>query len=772
MFLPELNHISHNLYTLAGFGGINRRETAEIGELAEAVNLSSDEYPLIMPRKRYDVGLFQKAALMWHNNDRDMALVPAVDPETVLYISDFINETADLVPGRYQMIYTGTESARYIIDSVPINCFPNQAFKFTVTESGVDPYSFDWAPSRIISTTHNKILPADIHYFEDPVCANIGTSTVISDKRNGMWVLEYNKDSDTYSYNKIQNKYEVVNETGGSTAVGYITGGHYCHLRLWFEDNTLVAGIQPALTEESLTRLMEEKENGKLKYVNQLIAYGEKPYRECTWYRLVSSGSLEPVDYLHYEFCTLKGSTMFNVGDYVELKMSGIWGRDPDLSEELAGLDGMYDVVKVRENEDGVKFSLFLRGEICKYGTINALIMDLGKVQKQGETTVNNKFLADGMTIERKAPENVSFICSHQNRIWCNNGNNEIMCCARGNPYVWYRYEGTALDSWAATIGGDGAFTGCINYGYPLFFKDNRMFRMTGTRPSNFGYDEYSMRGIKAGCHDSAVIVNDVLYYQSIDGVYAYASSTPVCVSDKVYKGSWQNGRACRFRDKYYLSVVKSDGSNTLYCYDTKSGIWHIEELNGAAVKYMYPGSYFHSHEDSMTVFTEYSSTEKNVGTAMGFVTGNVAPISRIDVSSLSEEIKQADYYAGYIMSTDDNYEYSPEGLVDWEFETTDLLASEMEYKYLKAVYINCRMMYEDVVGSNNSADVYIKYDGESAWKSLMHMGPYNGESRATWYKHIMEPRRCENIKLKFSGTGKAIIYRIILEFERGSADR
>lgn len=684
MYLTELNREDARVLELNAFGGINRKYNAQMGELAEAVNMSSDEYPLLMTRQSYDVGLFEPFALMWHNNDLDYALMP---------------------------------QSRVIVGD---------------------------------KTNHANVaasLPEEVGEFVNPVYANIGTSTVICDEINGMWVLEYDKDTGRYSYNKVQNKYEVINEVSGD----YITGGNYCHVRCRYEDNTMIQGVEWAKDEETLLQIADRKDDqGNYVKANHLIAYGEKPHAECVWYRLHNDGSLEPIDFLHYEFCTLEGSMKFKEGDYVELKMSGIWGRTPNLEEELKKLDGYYDVVKIRENDEGIKFSLVLKGLIGSYGTISALIMSLGKAQKEGENTLNNKFLANGMTIERKAPENVRFICSYQNRIWANNGNNEIMCCARGNPYVWYRYEGNSLDSWAATVGGDGAFTGCINYGYPLFFKEGRMLRINGTRPSNFGYTEYSMKGIKEGCHDSAVIVNDVLYYQGMDGIYAYAGSTPQKISDKVYRGRWTEGKACRYRDKYILCVTEGE-EQSVYTFDTVNGLWHREKLNGGKVRYLYPGSYLHDHEEAVTIYTEYTEAEEYIKQYTS-VTGN-----KVDIA---EGIDKTKLYAGYVITDEGYNDYTEEKPIEWEFETPELIDT-CEYKYLKCIRIKCRPL------EDGEFTVYRERDGE--WRELGREITYG--DKVYWYTRSFGVERTPSIRLKISGVGRIVIDKIILEYEEGSTE-
>lgn len=744
MFLPELNHLSNYRYELGGFGGINRRENASVGELLKAVNLSPDEYPLITTRKRYNIGEFEKFAVMWHNNDRDMALVPALKSETV-YKATHVREIDRYVEkaknGSFGIVYLGEveEEYRYHDESLGLTSIlliPGKGYN--VTKTGTDELtgkmigSFAEVTETSCIRLGGDVKPIDIPEvvgFKNPVTANIGTSTVICDEINGMWVLEYDKDTDAYTYNKVQNKYEVSNEVGGTSNNPYINGGQYCHVRCWFDDYTLIKDIIIVKTEDELNAAMEKKEadSAALQNVDCLIVYRQGDKSECLYYRLRQEGYLEAVDFLVYEFCTIEGALKFRVGDYVELNMSGIWGVVPDCESDLQRLDGMYDVIKIRENEDDVKYSVMLKGGV-DYRAVQTIIKKLGKAQKKDDTNlVNNKYLADGMTIKRKAPENVRFICSYQNRIWANNGDNEIMCCAQGNPYIWYRYEGNALDSWATTIGGDGAFTGCVNYGYPLFFKANRMFRITGSRPSNFGFGEYSIRGIKEGCHNSAVIVNDVLYYQSIDGIYAYAQSTPVCISEKMDAEGWQRGKACRFGDKYYIAVKEGE-ENKLYLYDTKSGIWLEESYGALPIKYIYPGSYLSGYEDSMTIYVDGEN-------------GN---------------------YIGYTKGAGEGETESP---IEWDFETTDLLAGEIEHKYLKKLYINYRIYPEEY----NVINIEVQYDGDGDWHHIAEITPTGGESRSTWYCYPIGNKRLENFKIRARGVGKAVIYKIVLEFEKGS---
>ena len=81
------------------------------------------------------------------------------------------------------------------------------------------------------------------------------------------------------------------------------------------------------------------------------------------------------------------------------------------------------------------------------------------------------------VTVKRAVPD-MDYVCEAQNRIWgCKYGMvggkavNELYCCKLGDFRNWRVYAGISTDAWAASVGSDGAWTGCANYlGYPTFF--------------------------------------------------------------------------------------------------------------------------------------------------------------------------------------------------------------------------------------------------------------------------------------------------------------
>ena len=101
---------------------------------------------------------------------------------------------------------------------------------------------------------------------------------------------------------------------------------------------------------------------------------------------------------------------------------------------------------------------------------------------------------SDMVRIRRRMPV-MDFLCESDNRLWgCryglnNDGQmvNEIYACKLGDFRNWECYQGISTDSYAASCGTDGPFTGAITHlGYPLFFKENCIHKVYGAEPSSF----------------------------------------------------------------------------------------------------------------------------------------------------------------------------------------------------------------------------------------------------------------------------------------------
>ena len=94
----------------------------------------------------------------------------------------------------------------------------------------------------------------------------------------------------------------------------------------------------------------------------------------------------------------------------------------------------------------------------------------------------------------------LDFVTECDNRVWgCSKKENVIYGCTLGDPTNWYSYQGTAADSYAVTVGSDGPFTAAAScLGCVLFFKENCIHRLYGTKPSEYRLSSVRCRGVAA----------------------------------------------------------------------------------------------------------------------------------------------------------------------------------------------------------------------------------------------------------------------------------
>lgn len=192
-----------------------------------------------------------------------------------------------------------------------------------------------------------------------------------------------------------------------------------------------------------------------------------------------------------------------------------------------------------------------------------------------------SKTQSSGIVVKRKAPD-LDYICESDNRLFgCSSANHEIYASALGDPTNWNVFENVSTDSYAVTVGSDGDFTGCIAFmGYVLFFKEESILKLYGTKPSNFQLTTYPYRGVAKDCSDTLTIVNETLYYAARNAVMRYDGAIPESISDKL--GDLQNeaGTAGYYDNKYFIWLKDKTAGNALYVYDTRYQMWHRESCD------------------------------------------------------------------------------------------------------------------------------------------------------------------------------------------------
>lgn len=180
------------------------------------------------------------------------------------------------------------------------------------------------------------------------------------------------------------------------------------------------------------------------------------------------------------------------------------------------------------------------------------------------------------VTVRREVPD-LDHLCQCDNRLWGTAGNT-IRCCALGDPRVWNNFDATATACWSVEVGSGEPFTGAFAYGgYPILFQENRLYRVYGTKPSNYQLLETETLGCEAGSEKSFAVVGQTLYYKSRAGICAYGGGVPALVDETLGPARRQNAIGGTDGRKYYVSLIRGE-ERGLYVYDTVLRLWHRED--------------------------------------------------------------------------------------------------------------------------------------------------------------------------------------------------
>ena len=366
----------------------------------------------------------------------------------------------------------------------------------------------------------------------------------------------------------------------------------------------------------------------------------------------------------------------FNVGDYVHF--SGV-----------SQLEGVYKVAYIPND--------------YSYMVVSASISSAG-------------FNASSaVTLSRNVPD-MDYVVASGNRLWgCRYGVddegkpvNEIYASRLGDAKNWNVFEGISTDSYVASIGEDGIFTGATVYeGDPLFFKEDCVIRIYGSVPSDFTILTSNIRGIEKGSSKSAVIVDDTLYYKTYSGIVAYNGGMPYNIDEALGDIKYSNAVAGSVRGRYYICMQNSSGEYELFVYDTVGSVWY--------------------REDSIRI-RDFC----RCGDEIYMVTGDDGDKTVLSV-----------YGTGNTEG---------EGNVAWKCITRELGADVPYRQYVTKAEIRFD------ADEDSNFDIEISYNGEDKWRSVASLA---GNKRISTVS--ARPLRCDSFRLRFSGTGYCRINSVVL---------
>ena len=335
-----------------------------------------------------------------------------------------------------------------------------------------------------------------------------------------------------------------------------------------------------------------------------------------------------------------------------------------------------------------------------------------------GKVTENEAASAP-VTMERRVPD-FDFVTEQGNRVWgCSRKENTIYACALGDPTNWYSYRGIASDSYAVSVGSDGAFTGAAScLGYVLFFKENCIHKLYGSKPSDYQLSSVRCRGVAANAAGSLCVIAETLYYLSPDGVMAWGGSLPTKVSGTLATGrltavEWAMGGSLDAR--YYLYLKrKTETGGRLLVYDTETGLWHEESPAGTEM----------------------------VGTG--------------------QQLYLWDGSALWAADPDREEDGEAETRLQFEAVTGDIGMSSPDDKYVSRVTLRLDALAYTVV------DVAVSYDGGD-WETVGSCAAVRADERINL---PFVPRRHDLMRLKFSGSGQMVLRSVALTLADAAGER
>lgn len=635
------------------FKGLNKRPVIDDGEMRDMLNMSCDDYPCLTQRK----------------------------PRAVYSDADDPNMWADMdLQAPVSMIQKGTMENGVNVKKLAVIDLVNGSYVFK--------YDGVAYPGLSLSAdTQMVAINTRICFFPEKLWFNVLT------RESGTLEAETSAESITvksdggYYQELIFNSYdeEDLNLSpigAGQSQTGTITDSPMDGSTLSCELHTLMAG-----GTQRFTLNFKRGEASSLPVLCGTVAYdGDRSFTLQVESSFPFTANLKSVTYISEN--TSSGAVdllQFSAGDVVNI-YGALQIGDKTFDYTSTPASCLIEMV------EGIKLYI-----------LDGTFIELSA---EGVTTASMA----NVRIERKCPD-LKYVIEYNNRLWgLDNANNEIRASKQGDPTNWNYYQGTSIDSYAATQGTDGEWTGAAAYSnHLLFFKEDYIHKVYGTKPSLYQIETATCYGLEKGSSKSVQIVNDTVFYKSRVGIMAYSGGAPVLISgefgDDVYKNviSGQDGR------KYYCSMETEAGAFEMLAFDVESGLWHKEDASRA------------------TDFCYYK------GKLLMLINGSVM---------------YADASTG-------------ESGMQWaaEFGPFD------EYVEYKKIYSKIRMNL--VMSAGSTVTVKIKIDNED-WQVVNELSADEYKEENT----IVVPRRCDRYGLRLEGTGKVQIRTLTRQYRMGTDRR
>lgn len=387
-----------------------------------------------------------------------------------------------------------------------------------------------------------------------------------------------------------------------------------------------------------------------------------------------------------------------------------------------------------------------------KFYMDNALIIEAGpnSIVVKGDIFAH---LGEGSGVQIRKPFPAidhAVVCG--NRVWgCRYGENEdgehineIFCSALGDPLTWNRFGTGADDCYAASVGAPGAFTGAaVLYDDVVFFKENSVFCVSGTQPSDFRVAHNEGRGVRAGCERSIARLGGSIVYCGTDGVYRTNGSYTLRLCDGFPPTALENAVGGVIGEKYYLAAHRQNGDKCMFVFTAGRDTYHCEDNN-------FDVQYFVTQRNSLYMLCMPTATL-------------IAGISLYWMMIFVSDVNAPDKYTNCLMTegtTQEDYGYAPETQLRWYALTNELDCGTRDTKCIREVTVRFEL------GESSLFCVEMRTDrGERR-----QLGRFTGKGlrRRTLHVNMLA---CETVQLYFYGHGPCTIRDVEICFENAKGE-
>lgn len=318
------------------------------------------------------------------------------------------------------------------------------------------------------------------------------------------------------------------------------------------------------------------------------------------------------------------------------------------------------------------------------------------------------------LSVKRTVPD-MKYLCENENRLWGCDGNT-IYASKLGDIFNWNVYDGLSTDSYAVDTGSAGQFTGCVSFlGYPVFFKEDHIYKVYGSMPSNFEVMGSATLGVAEGSAASLAIAGETLFYLSRVGIVAYSGGIPQPIGGAFGLERHRDAAAGSDGLKYYVSMAGEDGEHRLHVYDTQRGLWHTEDRTRATHFARWGGNLYFLN-----------------GKGEIWITGNIQ----------------------------NPPESTEEEAVSWWAEFGDFVEDNPNKKGVSKIQIRLEL------DEGAEVQALIQFDSDGEWRQaggVLREGP-----KRSYYLPII-PRRGDHYRLRLEGRGGCRVYSMAREYYSGS---